>query len=69
VGPPRYRGNHGYLPSHADNAAFFLAAGPGLARGRRLEMVRSRDVAPTLAHVLGLAMPEIEGRLLEIFTA
>jgi predicted AlkP superfamily pyrophosphatase or phosphodiesterase len=69
VGPPRYRGNHGYLPSHADNAAFFLAAGPGLARGRRLEMVRSRDVAPTLANVLGIAMPETEGRMLEIFTA
>jgi predicted AlkP superfamily pyrophosphatase or phosphodiesterase len=65
VGPPRYRGNHGYLPEHPDNGAFFLAMGPGIARGRRLAPVRSRDVAPTLAHVLGIAMPNIEGRVLE----
>lgn len=65
TGPPRYLGNHGYLPSHPDNNAFFLATGPGLARGRRLAMVRSRDVAPTLAHVLGIPMRSVEGRLLE----
>jgi predicted AlkP superfamily pyrophosphatase or phosphodiesterase len=62
VGPPRYRGNHGYLPAQPDNGAFLLAAGPGVARGRRLPSVRSRDVAPTLAHVLGLQMPDVEGR-------
>jgi predicted AlkP superfamily pyrophosphatase or phosphodiesterase len=65
VAPPRYRGNHGYLPAHPDNGAFFLAAGPGLVRGRRLPAVRSRDVAPTLAHLLGLRMQGVEGRLLE----
>jgi predicted AlkP superfamily pyrophosphatase or phosphodiesterase len=65
TGPPRYRGNHGYLPTHADNHAFFLATGPGLARGRRLEKMRSRDVAPTLALVLGIPMPDVEGQALE----
>jgi predicted AlkP superfamily pyrophosphatase or phosphodiesterase len=65
TGPPRYRGNHGYLPTHADNHAFFLATGPGLARGRRLEKMRSRDVAPTLARVLGIPMPGVEGHALE----
>src|SRR5881409_1585532 len=43
VGVPRYRGNHGHLPTHPDNGAFFLAAGPGIARGRTLAAVRSRD--------------------------
>jgi predicted AlkP superfamily pyrophosphatase or phosphodiesterase len=28
---PRYRGTHGHRPDHADNAALFLAAGPGVA--------------------------------------
>ncbi len=65
VGPPRYLGNHGYLPAHPDNGAFFLAIGPGIACGRRLAPVQSRDVAPTLAHVLGISMPNIEGRVLE----
>jgi predicted AlkP superfamily pyrophosphatase or phosphodiesterase len=64
VGPPRYRGNHGYLPAHPDNGAFFLALGPGIARGRRLLSVRNRDVAPTLANVLGISMPDTEGRVL-----
>jgi predicted AlkP superfamily pyrophosphatase or phosphodiesterase len=69
VGPPRYRGNHGYLPSHPENGAFFLATGPGLAHGRRLPAVRSRDVAPTLAHVLGIRMTPTDGRVLEAITA
>ena len=61
---PRYRGSHGHRPAHPDNAAFFLASGPGLAHGRELAPIESRDVAPTLAHLLGLAIPDAEGRLL-----
>lgn len=70
VGPPRYRGTHGQRPTHADNGAFFLAAGPGIARSERLGAIRSRDVAPTVAQVLGLKMEAIEGRALgEVFSA
>src|SRR5206468_10174121 len=70
VGAPRYRGNHGHLPTHPDNGAFFLAAGPGIARGRTLAAVRSRDVGPTVAHVLGLGMEATDGRVLtEILAA
>ncbi len=70
VGAPRYRGNHGHLPTHPDNGAFFLAAGPGIARGRTLAAVRSRDVGPTVAHVLGLGMEATDGRALtEILAA
>jgi predicted AlkP superfamily pyrophosphatase or phosphodiesterase len=67
---PRYRGSHGHLPTHADNGAFFLAAGPGIARGATLASIRSRDVAPTLARVLGVALTPTDGRALEeILTA
>jgi predicted AlkP superfamily pyrophosphatase or phosphodiesterase len=64
VTAPRYRGSHGHRPTHADNAAFFLAAGPGIARGLELPAIESRDVAPTLGHLLGLSLPRPEGRVL-----
>src|SRR2546426_1512648 len=46
-GAPKYLGTHGQRPTYADNAAFFLAAGAGIARGLELPAMRSRDVAPT----------------------
>lgn len=62
--PPRYRGTHGQGPAHPDNGAFFLAVGPGIARRATIGPMLSRDVAPTVAHVLGLTMESIDGRLL-----
>jgi hypothetical protein len=68
IGVPRYRGTHGQRQSFPDNGAFFLTAGPGIVRGARLPGLQSRDVAPTLAHLFGLAMENSEGRVLsEIF--
>ena len=70
VSTPRYRGNHGHLPTHPDNGAFFLAAGVSIAHGLALATVRSRDVGPTVAHVLGLRMDATDGRVLDsILTA
>ena len=42
--------------------ATFLLAGPGIPRGRDLGRVDMRDVAPTLAALLGLSLPAAEGR-------
>ena len=64
-GAPKYLGTHGQRPSYADNAAFFLAAGAGIARGREIAQIRSRDVAPTVARLLGLTMADVEGRVLD----
>ncbi|HEV8439777.1 MAG TPA: ectonucleotide pyrophosphatase/phosphodiesterase [Methylomirabilota bacterium] len=64
-GAPKYLGTHGQRPIYDDNLAFFLAAGAGIARGRGIDTIRSRDVAPTVAHTLGLAMPVAEGVVLE----
>jgi predicted AlkP superfamily pyrophosphatase or phosphodiesterase len=64
-GTPRYLGTHGQRPTYADNAAFFLAAGAGIARGRTLPPIRSRDVAPTVAQSLGLTLESVEGVVLE----
>jgi predicted AlkP superfamily pyrophosphatase or phosphodiesterase len=64
LGPPKYLGTHGQLPTHADNAAFYLAAGAGIRRGVELAAITSRDVAPTLARVLAIPMDDVEGRVL-----
>jgi predicted AlkP superfamily pyrophosphatase or phosphodiesterase len=64
-GPPKYLGTHGQRPAYADNAAFFLAAGAGIARGRELATIRSRDVAPTVARALGFTMEAVEGAVLD----
>src|SRR3990170_3618988 len=52
-GAPKYLGTHGQRPTYADNAAFFLAVGAQVARGREIPQIKSRDVAPTVARVLG----------------
>ena len=63
-GAPKYLGTHGQRPIYADNAAFFLAAGAGVRRDVALGAIRSRDVAPTVATVLGLRMDAVEGAVL-----
>jgi predicted AlkP superfamily pyrophosphatase or phosphodiesterase len=65
LGPPKYLGTHGQRPDHPDNLAFFLATGPGIRRGVTLGAVTSRDVAPTLGHVLGVGMDGVDGRRLD----
>jgi predicted AlkP superfamily pyrophosphatase or phosphodiesterase len=60
IGPPKYRGTHGQRPDHDENHAFFLAAGPGIGRGVMLPPIVSRDVAPTLAQLVGVAMPDVD---------
>src|SRR4030095_5833966 len=61
VRPPPYRGNHGHRPTHPDNGAFFLAAGAGVKRGAALGAIISRDVAPTVAHLLEGKFPDVGG--------
>ena len=60
-GLPKYLGTHGQRPGHPDNLAFFLAVGAGIARGRELGVLRSRDVAPTVASALAIDMGPVEG--------
>jgi predicted AlkP superfamily pyrophosphatase or phosphodiesterase len=56
-------GMHGYDPRHPDMATIFLALGRGVPAGANLGEVRSIDVAPTAAGLLGIAPPaQAEGR-------
>jgi predicted AlkP superfamily pyrophosphatase or phosphodiesterase len=62
---PRPNGTHGYVHTNPKMDALFVAAGAGIRRGVRLERVRSVDVAPTVARLLGLSMADVEGRPLQ----
>jgi predicted AlkP superfamily pyrophosphatase or phosphodiesterase len=64
-GAPKYLGNHGQRGSYPDNHALFVAAGPAICRGVQLPVVRSRDVAPTIAATLGVRLGAIEGVTLD----
>jgi len=63
-GPAKYLGTHGQRPLYGDNAAFFLAAGAGIGRDVALGAIKSRDVAPSVATVLGFRMDAVEGAVL-----
>ncbi len=47
-------GTHGQLPSRAGLEASFIIAGRGVAPSRNLGRIKLTDVAPTLAHCLGI---------------
>jgi hypothetical protein len=55
------KGMHGYWPDHPEmNASFFLL-GPGWSP-HSLGEIDMREIAPTLARILGVQLPEAEGQ-------
>jgi predicted AlkP superfamily pyrophosphatase or phosphodiesterase len=59
-----YHGMHGYSPDVPAMNATFLIAGRGIPRGRNLGDIDMRDIAPTLAALLGARLPDAEGQAL-----
>ena len=59
----------GFLQGRHRSTGIFVASGPGIREGERLEGARIVDVAPTVLYALGLPIPEdMDGHpLLEIF--
>ena len=60
-----YSSTHGYLASDPDMDGIFIASGAGIQKGVHLPRVSCLDLAPTIAHLLGITMPESEGRVIE----
>jgi predicted AlkP superfamily pyrophosphatase or phosphodiesterase len=58
------KGTHGWFPDHPEMRATFIITGPGAAKHGALGEIDQRDIAPTIAHVLGLAMPSADGKSL-----
>jgi len=57
-------GTHGHLPDLPDLRASFFLVGPGVPAAKSLGIIDMRDIAPTLASRLGLALPAAEGKIL-----
>jgi predicted AlkP superfamily pyrophosphatase or phosphodiesterase len=55
-------GTHGELPDLPDLRAAFLLVGPGVPEAHSLGIIDMRDVAPTLAHLVGLSFSSTEGQ-------
>jgi predicted AlkP superfamily pyrophosphatase or phosphodiesterase len=62
---PGSLGSHGYLASDPDLQALFIASGRGIKRGAKLDSVSNLDLAPTIARLLDLQMPDVQGRVLK----
>ena len=56
------RGMHGYPPDHPDMHASIIAAGAAVSGRGNIGLVRTIDLAPTIANILGFTMPSAEGR-------
>lgn len=60
------KGSHGYLQTHPDMGGCFVISGAGVRTGGSvIEKIDNRDVAPTMAKLLGVTIPGVEGRVLE----
>jgi predicted AlkP superfamily pyrophosphatase or phosphodiesterase len=53
---------HGYFPDHPSMFPALVISGSGVAAGRTLGHVRNVDVAPTIAALLGVELPGVQGR-------
>jgi predicted AlkP superfamily pyrophosphatase or phosphodiesterase len=54
--PGTSKGTHGYLPQRQAMHASFFVTGPGVAAGRDLGLIDMRQIAPTVAGILGVTL-------------
>ncbi len=62
VEKPERAGSHGHDPNIPDLHATFVAWGEGIKPSTKLGEIPNTDVAPTLAKLLGIAMPDVDGK-------
>lgn len=60
-----YLGTHGYLNTDPQLDGAFIAWGYGIKPGAKVPRISNLDVAPTLAELLGVKLPNVEGRFCE----
>ena len=59
-----YLGTHGYPATDPELDGVFIAWGYGHQARREVARIANLDIAPTLAELLGVKLPEAEGRVL-----
>lgn len=62
----RPAGTHGYMPDVREMESSFFIAGPGVRAGLDLGRIDMRDIAPTLAALLGVPFSSAEGHKLTL---
>lgn len=66
--PPMYVATHGFDPQRPEMRASMLMVGPSIAHGS-VANAHLIDIAPTIAGWLGLAMPSVDGKALQVTPA
>lgn len=59
---PERKGSHGHEASLPDLHATFVAWGAGIKAGANLGEIKNIDVAPTIAKLLGVELPDTDGK-------
>lgn len=57
---PKYKGTHGYFPAVPNLRATFMIMGMGVPKNRSLGEIDMRSIAPTIAAILGVGLPDAE---------
>jgi predicted AlkP superfamily pyrophosphatase or phosphodiesterase len=60
-----YLATHGYDPLKPNYRTFFMASGAGIKKGVVIPSIRMIDEGPTMARLLGLDLPEADGKVLD----
>lgn len=58
----RVRATHGFGPGHPAENCLFAVRGKGIREGAALPAMPMRDVAPTIAGLMGVALPQSQGK-------
>ena len=64
--PTPGRGTHGFAPDNPEMYASFLAMGPLVLRGKDLGLIDMRQIAPTVANLLGVSLPGADAKPLTL---
>jgi hypothetical protein len=62
VDKPERKGSHGHNADLPDLHAMFVAWGVGIQQGSQLGEIDNLSVGPTIAKLLCIAMPDVEGK-------
>jgi predicted AlkP superfamily pyrophosphatase or phosphodiesterase len=60
------KGQHGYAPEHPEMNSSFFVKGAGIAKGRDLGLIDMRQIAPTVAGLLGVRVREAKQPIVNV---
>ncbi len=58
-------GTHGFLSTNPRMNATFIASGAGIRQAATIEMIENIDISPTIAHLLGVDLKSVDGKVVQ----